>query len=140
MAYNKAKAEQKWRHWKEVEEKQLRDLGASEETITQLRNFDKAIFNSDRGFYRRIQDTSTYIETVADDPSPQPRTVDDFLNGIDNPQLYETLANVDKLSLVIVLMKEQGYTTHEIASCLGLTEKAIYRRIDRLKEKLKNFL
>ena len=37
------------------------------------------------------------------------------------------------------VMKMQGYSTHEIAVQFTITEKAIYRRMDRLKEKLKNF-
>ena len=37
MAYNKAREEKKWRLWKEAEEKQLRSLGVSEDTIEQLR-------------------------------------------------------------------------------------------------------
>ena len=44
---------------------------------------------------------------------------------------------VDRLTLKIVVMKIQGYSTHEIASKLNTTEKAVYRRMDRLKEKLK---
>ncbi len=37
MAYNKAKEEKKWRLWKEAEEKQLRNLGVTEDDIEQLR-------------------------------------------------------------------------------------------------------
>ena len=37
MAYNKASEERKWRLWKEAEEKQLRELGVSEDRIAQLR-------------------------------------------------------------------------------------------------------
>lgn len=37
MAYNKAKEEKKWRLWKAAEEKQLRSLGVSEDTIEKLR-------------------------------------------------------------------------------------------------------
>ena len=48
MAYNKAKEERKWRLWKEAEEKQLRNLGVTEDDIEQLRIHDWAIFNSDR--------------------------------------------------------------------------------------------
>ena len=33
-------------------------------------------------------------------------------------------------------MKVQGYSTREIASYLRITEKAVYRRLDRLKEKI----
>lgn len=39
----------------------------------------------------------------------------------------------------IALMKIQGYSTREIAVYLDITEKAVYRRMDRLKEKLKKF-
>ena len=52
MAYNKAREEKKWRLWKEAEEKQLRSLGVSEDTIEQLRVHDWAIFNSDRRYYQ----------------------------------------------------------------------------------------
>ncbi len=58
MAYNKAREEKKWRLWKEAEEKQLRSLGVSEDTIEQLRVHDWAIFNSDRRYYQRIVKTN----------------------------------------------------------------------------------
>ena len=47
------------------------------------------------------------------------------------------LITVDRLILQIVLMKIQGYSTHEIARYLKIAEKAVYRRMDRLKEKVK---
>ena len=49
MAYNKAKEEKKWRLWKEAEEKQLRNLGVTEDDIEQLRIHDWAIFNQTDG-------------------------------------------------------------------------------------------
>ena len=61
MAYNKAKEEKKWRLWKEAEEKQLRNLGVTEDDIEQLRIHDWAIFNSDRRYYQRVQETGTYV-------------------------------------------------------------------------------
>ena len=60
------------------------------------------------------------------------------MNSIENQQLYQVLMNVDKLTLQIALMKIQGYSTREIAHSLDITEKAVYRRLDRLKEKIKN--
>ena len=48
------------------------------------------------------------------------------------------LITVDRLTLQIVLMKIQGYSTHEIARYLKITEKAVYRHMDRLKEKVQN--
>ena len=140
MAYNKAREEKKWRLWKEAEEKQLRSLGVSEDTIEQLRVHDWAIFNSDRRYYQRMQETGTYLDEVATDTTPpEITTVDDFLDNIENQQLYQVLIMVDRLTLRIALMKIQGYSTREIAAYLGVTEKAVYRRMDRLKEKLKKF-
>ena len=140
MAYNKAKEEKKWRLWKEAEEKQLRSLGVSEKDIEKLRVHDWAIFNSDRRYYQRMQETGTYLEEVAADMTqPEINTVEDFLDNIENQQLYQILIKVDKLTLQIALLKIQGYSTREIAHSLNITEKAVYRRMDRLKEKLKKF-
>ena len=138
MAYNKAKEEKKWRLWKEAEEKQLRSLGVSESDIETLRVHDWAIFNSDRRYYQRMQETGTYLDTVAaSTDQPEPKTVQDFLDYIENQELYHILITVDRLTLQIVLMKIQGYSTHEIARYLKITEKAVYRHMDRLKEKVK---
>lgn len=141
MAYNKAREERKWRIWKDAEEKQMRQLGVSEDTIEKLRVHDWAIFNSERRYYEKLQDTGTYLETLAEDISqPEIKTVEDFLDSVKDEQLYQILLTVDKLTLQIALMKIQGYSTVEIATKLGLTPKSVYRRIDRLKEKIKKGL
>ena len=138
MAYNKAREEKKWRLWKEAEEKQLRSLGVSEDTIEQLRVHDWAIFNSDRRYYQRMQEAGTYLDEVAEDTTPpEIKTVEDFLDNIENQHLYQVLIKVDRLTLQIALMKIQGYSTREIAVYLDITEKAVYRRMDRLKAKIK---
>ena len=140
MAYNKAREEKKWRLWKEAEEKQLRNLGVTEDDIEQLRIHDWAIFNSDRRYYQRVQETGTYLdELVEDTTQPEVKTVEDFLDSIENQHLYQVLIKVDRLTLQIAFMKIQGYSTREIAVYLDITEKAVYRRMDRLKEKLKKF-
>ena len=101
---------------------------------------DWAVFNSDRRYYRRLQDAGTYLEEFAEETAqPEVKSVEDFLDNIENQQLYQILIMVDRLTLQIVVMKIQGYSTREIASRLNTTEKAVYRRIDRLKEKLKKF-
>ena len=140
MAYNKAKEEKKWRLWKAAEEKQLRSLGVSEDTIEKLRVHDWAIFNSDRRYYQRVQESGTYLDEVAEDTTPpEVKTVEDFLDSIENQQLYQVLIKVDRLTLRIALVKVQGYSVHEVALRLGITEKAVYRRMDRLREKIKKF-
>ena len=141
MSFNYGREEKKWRLWKEAEEKQLRSLGVSEDTIEQLHTHDWAVFNSDRRYYRRLQDAGTYLEEFAEETAqPEVRTVEDFLDSIENQYLYHVLIKVDKLTLQIVVMKMQGYSTHDIASLLGMNEQAIYKRVNRLKEKIKKIL
>ena len=140
MAYNKAREERKWHIWKDAEEKQMRQLGVSEDTIEKLRVHDWAIFNSERRYYEKLQDTGTYLETLAENiAQSEIKTVEDFLDSIEDEKLYQMLLTVDKLTLQIALMKIQGYSTAEIAAKLSLTPKSVYRRVDRLKEKIKNF-
>lgn len=106
--------------------------------IEKLRVHDWTIFNSDRRYYQRVQETGTYLdELVEDTTQPEVKTVEDFLDSIENQHLYQVLIKVDRLTLQIALMKIQGYSTREIAVYLDITEKAVYRRMDRLKEKLK---
>lgn len=141
MVYNKAREEKKWRLWKEAEEKQLRNLGVNEDTIEQIRIHDWAIFNSDRRYYQRVQETGTYLDVVAEDATPpEIKTVDDFLNSIENQHLYQVLIKVDRLTLQAVLLQLQGYSTREIATKLGMKEDTVYKRLGRLKEKIKKLL
>ena len=141
MAYNKAREEKKWRLWKEAEEKQLRSLGVSENDIEKLRIHDWAIFNSDRRFYQRMQETGTYLEEVASDiTQPEIKTVEDFLDNIENQQLYQVLIKVDRLTLQAILLQIQGYSIAEIAAILGMKEDTVYKRLGRLKQKIKKLL
>ena len=141
MAYNKAREEKKWRLWKEAEEKQLRSLGVSENDIETLRVHDWAIFNSDRRYYQRMQETGTYLEDVAADMTqPEIKTVEDFLDNIENQQLYQVLIKVDRLTLQAVLLQIQGYSIAEIAAILGMKEDTVYKRLGRLKQKIKKLL
>lgn len=138
MAYNKAREEKKWRLWKEAEEKQLRSLGVSENDIEKLRVHDWAIFNSDRRYYQRMQETGTYLEEVAADiTQPEIKTVEDFLDNIENQQLYQVLIKVDRLTLQAILLQIQGYSIAEIAAILGMKEDTVYKRLGRLKQKIK---
>lgn len=71
-------------------EKQLRSLDVSEDTIEKLHVHDWAIFNSDRRYYQRIQESGTYLEEVAEDTTPpEVKTVEDFLDSIENQQLFQ---------------------------------------------------
>lgn len=140
MAYNHGKEERKWRLWKEAEEKILRAYVVDENIIEEIRIYDRAEFNSDRRFYRRLNDMEEYIEKVADNGlNTEIKTVSALLDEVENEHLYAALLKVDKHTLEIVLLKMQGYSTKEISAMLQLTEKAIYKRMDRLRKKLKIF-
>lgn len=138
MAYNHGREERRWRLWKEAEEKILREYGVDESTIEEIRIYDRAEFNSNRRFYRYMNDVAEYLEEMADtEPQAEVRSVEDLLNEIDSEALYRALLTVDRRTLLILLLKMQGYTTKEIAPIVGLTTGAIYARLDHLRKKLK---
>ena len=140
MSYNHGKEERRWKRWKLAEEKVLRACGMDENTIEQLRLWDRAMFNSDRRFYEKLQDTGTYLDSVAGSEAPtEIYTVEDLLNDIENAELLKALLTVDKLTLQITLLKMNGYSTNEIAVLVHLSTDAIYKRIAVLKKKLKKF-
>ena len=98
MAYNHGEAEYKWKLWKEREEKILRDSGVTEDTIEAIRFYDRQAFNSDRRYYERVQETDTYLDTVAaSTDQAEPKTVQDFLDYIENQELFHVLITVDRL-------------------------------------------
>ena len=141
MAYNHGREERKWRLWKEAEEKILRKYGIDESTIEEIRIYDRAEFNSNRRFYRYMNDVAEYLEEMADtEPQAEVHSVEDLLNEIDSEALYRALLTVDKRTLLILLLKMQGYSTKEIAPIVGLTMGAIYARLDHLRKKLKKIL
>lgn len=141
MAYNHGREERKWRLWKEAEEKILREYSVDESTIEEIRIYDRAEFNSNRRFYRYMNDVAEYLEEMADtEHQAEVRSVEDLLNEIDSEALYQALLTVDKRTLLILLLKMQGYSTKEIAPIVGLTTGAIYARLDHLRKKLKKIL
>jgi RNA polymerase sigma-70 factor (ECF subfamily) len=141
MAYNKAGEERKWRLRKEAEEKKLRSLGVGEDKIFKLREHDWAVFNSDRKYYRRLQDTGTYLEALEANITPSEiKTVEDFLDSIENQKLYQVLIKVDKLTLQAVIWQSQGFSIREISAALGIKGDTVYKRLNRLKEKILKLL
>ena len=141
MAYNHGREERKWRIWKENEEKLLRECGVDESTIEEIRTYDRADFNSNRRFYRWTNDVAEYLEEMAGrEPQAEIHSVDELLDEIESERLYQALRTVDKRTLLILLLKMQGYSTKEIALLVGLTTGAIYARLDHLRKKLKKIL
>ena len=140
MAYNHGREDRKWRIWKEAEEKVLRECGVDEAVIEQIRTDDRADFNSNRRFYRWASDFGEYLEGMADrEKQAEVRSVSDLLDEIESETLYLALITVDRRTLQIVLLKMQGYSTKEIAAAVKLSTKSVYRRMDKLRSRLKSF-
>ena len=141
MGYNKAREEKKWRLWREAEEKVLRRLCVSEDVIKYLHEADWEDFKAERRFFEHIADTGTYINCQAADEVPLSiRTVQDLLDDIDSEKMYRLLLSVDKLTLQIAVLMMDGHSMRKISKQLNLADKAVYRRVDRLKEKINKIL
>ena len=59
------KCEENRRGRRRKKKKILRDSGVTEDTIEAIRLYDRQVFNSDRRYYERVQETGTYLDTVA---------------------------------------------------------------------------
>lgn len=143
MSYNKAKEERKWKIWKENEEVSMRKLGVEEAIIQELHAMDWEFFKADRRFRERQTPDTNLVEMQADDTDVLDnlpiRNVEEMLQSIQNEELLQILLTVDRTTLQIAFLKMIGFTTEDISRQMGITPNAIYLRIKRLKEKIKNF-
>lgn len=140
MAYNHRKAELEWLNWKEKEEKQLRELGVSEDVIQRLHAYDWQQFKADRNFYERKLDYEEVPEWMPQiDDVKELKDAKDLLNSIENEEMLVILEKVDKLTLEMLAMQMAGYSTPQICRRFNITAYSYYNRIKRLKEKLKKF-
>lgn len=141
MAYYKAREEHKWLEWKKAEEKTLREQGFDEVSIQELRQKDWDDFKSERRFLERWKASDEFIEQQScDEGSPPLINIQDFIDEIEDEALLKQLLTMDKLTLQLAVLRIQGFSMREIADLMSLSDKSVYRRMDRLKEKLKKFL
>lgn len=138
MTYNHQKAVNEWIKWKREEEKQLRELGISEETIQRLHTYDWAQFNSERRYLQRWQDSIDLLQWIEDGSVQEiPHTVDELLESIENEILLQTLKTTDTQTVKMLFLRSLGYSSREIAKKTGVSEDAVNNRIWRLKKKLR---
>lgn len=64
---------------------------------------------------------------------------DALLDNISDRKIFCILKETDKKTLQIILLKMMGFSVNEISREMGLPEKTIYTRMDRLKKKIKKF-
>lgn len=141
MAFNKAREEKKWKKWKEREEKQMRELGVDETVILKLRKLDWSDFNEERRYREHQADFPDYdLLSPVELEEPELDDVQRLLDAIEDEELLHIMLGADRVMLQILLLRIMGYSVCEIAGQLGITERAIYCRIDRLKKKIKKIL
>ena len=140
MGDNKAKAEKKWKEWKNKEENLLRKLGMNEDKIDELYNYDKELFNSERSFLRRTIIDSDFIEYLSTSKIELPiDNMDDLLNQIDREELYQAMRKINEQTLKIIYLKIVGYSVKEIAQMMGISDYTVRYRLRKVRKKLKNF-
>lgn len=141
MAFNKAREEKKWKEWKEREEKQMRELGVDETVILKRRELDWSDFNEERRYREHQADFPDYdLLSPVELEEPELDDVQRLLDAIEDEELLHIMLGADRVMLQILLLRIMGYSVCEIAGQLGITERAIYCRIDRLKKKIKKIL
>ena len=141
MTFHKAKEEYKWKQWKEQEEKILRESGVSEEVIQRIRELDWQDFNADRRFWEHFSSNQEELYTQkTEEEASVALNIQQLFDSIENEQLLQILMDTDKKTLQILLLKMWGFSVREIAGQMGLTEKTIYTRMERLKKKIKKVL
>jgi DNA-directed RNA polymerase specialized sigma24 family protein len=138
MSYNYAKELAKWTKWKEQEEQLLRSLNVEEKIIKQLHEYDWEAFKADRRIRRKQNVTlDRLFYSIPYYDKKDILTVEDLLDEIENEALLHYLSQTDQVTLNIILLKMLGYSTKEISEILKISPSKIYKRIQRLRKKLK---
>ena len=138
MSYNHKKESKKWKEWKQEEERLLKELNVDEQSILDLREYDKKDFNKERRFRERENVTDIVFFRMQPHYDKQEiDNVDDMLNSIENEALYRILEKQDKTTLRIFFLMTQDYSIKEIASLLDINESTIFRRMKKIKNTFK---
>ena len=137
MAYNSLKSYWIWRRKKEAEEREFRALGASEDFIAEIHDFDRIAYNSDDRFYKRLYDVGDFYEEIVEDNSHREiTTVEQLLDEAENPEMYKILKKTSERTLQILLMRVRGYSVKDISEILHISKMSVYERIKTVREKL----
>ena len=122
------------------EDAELREAGVSEVFIEILHEMDWRDLKADRVFYthnvQSIDDIFNIVTyTMHDEDTVD--NIEELLVMIDNPALRQLLMDTDKLTLEMLFLKMQGYSVDDIAMELGKQTDAVYKRLSRIKKKIK---
>ena len=138
MGYDYKKEYMRWKEWKDNEEKILRQHHFNEQKIEELHEFDLEQFNAERRFRRNqnvTKDIFFNMQPVHD--KKESYSIEDLLDQIENETLFEYLKYTDSIVLNIIILKQHGYNVREISQILGISMSSIYRKIKKVKKKIK---
>ena len=103
MSYNYWKEIRKWKRWKDAEEKQLRELGVSEDIIKRLHTYDWEVFKGERNYQTKLVSWTPDIEYKNVETLELPvKSIEYFLDSIEDMRIFYLLSNVDPLTLQII--------------------------------------
>ena len=139
MPYNKAKAEKKWKNWKQREEDILRKLGVEEEIIMLLHEFDWNQFKEDRRFNERqwTYEESYFVKTSESNDKLSCIKLDQLLNSIENVNLFKCIKSTDSITKSIIALKVNDFNINDISIILHISPNVIYKKIYKLRKKYK---
>lgn len=138
MGHNHGRDYKEWLDKKEKEERLLRQLGVDEGTIQILRNYDYRLFLNDRRFidHERATSEGLFLMVPAYDPVII-ATPEKLLDEIEDVAVYYVLKKSDRRLLEILILLMHDYTIDEIAEDLHMSTNAVYKRLEKLRKKLK---
>lgn len=147
MSYNYGKKVRELQERQAKEDTELRKAGVSEIYIEILHEMDWNDLKSDRVFYmHNVQsiedgfDVAAFMKDAEDDMENEIDTIESLLDMIDNPALHQLLMETDKLTLDMLFLKMQGYSVDDIARELGKKTDTVYKRLSRIRRKIKDVL
>ena len=109
--------------------------------IQKIRELDWQDFNAERRFWEHFSSNQEELYTQKTEKEPSVvLNIQQLLDSIENEQLLHILMETDKKTLQILLLKMWGFSVREIAGQMGMPEKTIYTRVERLKKKIKKVL
>ena len=109
----------------------------AEDAIQQLHTYDWNVFKAERNF-RRWQFPEEEVNSIASSSEESFNIkVDDLLENTENEQLLELLKKTDPITLSVIALWIQGYSSQQIAEKTGIDSATIRKRISRLKKKIK---
>ena len=127
--------ENRFKKWKERDEKFMRENGVTEDKIKLIYDYDRMVFNSDRRFYEHaLQPCDNFFEIICDDSIEEITSVEDFINSIHSIALAEALDEFGFEVQLIVFLMYRGYNGKEISEITGFPTYTISRRLSKLKK------